>query len=49
MSEEVEKKEVKVNIFEVYGKLMVEKEILDGKIMQVKQAIQKQLNEKENK
>lgn len=46
MKEVNEQKEV--NIFEVYGKLMVEKEILDGKIMNVKQQIQKMLTEQES-
>jgi hypothetical protein len=30
--------------YEVYGKLMVQKEILDGQIMQVKQKIQEEIN-----
>jgi hypothetical protein len=30
--------------YEVYGKLMVQKEIIEGKIMEVKQKIQDEIN-----
>jgi hypothetical protein len=40
----VKKKGIDMSNYEAYGKLMVQKEILDGQIMQVKQKIQEEIN-----
>jgi len=40
----VKKKGIDMSNYETYGKLMVQKEILDGQIMQVKQKIQEDIN-----